>query len=88
MAFWQLNGVEINQKTINDIRFRCLANKISNIPSQMHLANMFDTSKPPSKDFIASSDVGYWGFHVTQVCPDKMSFFKKAIFMLVNKEMT
>jgi hypothetical protein len=88
MAFWQLNGVEINQKTINDIRSRCLANKISNIPSLMHLANMFDTSGPPSKDFIATFNVGYWSFHVTQVSPDKMSFFKKATFVRVNKEMT
>ncbi len=30
----------LNQESINDIRSRCLANKISNIPSRMHLANM------------------------------------------------
>ncbi len=49
---------------------------------------MFDTSGPPSKGFIATLHAGYWGFHVTQVPPDKMSSFKKATFMQVNVELT
>jgi hypothetical protein len=50
----------LNQETINDIRSRCLANKISNILSLMHLANMLDTSGPPREGLLLLSllDIG------------------------------